>query len=329
MKRIKLNHLKILLIGPVVILLMLTVLGIGAEKYHSSLPQSLLPQVNNWTISEEPSTYLPENLFEFINGAAEIYLAYDFKALTVAQYSQKGSSASMSVEIYEMSNETSAFGIYGAERFSDSNFIPLGIQGYVEEGMLNYLIGKYYVKLLCFEGGTHSAEYLDVFGKAIAEKTQGLTTFPILLDHFPKKGLVANSEKFILKNVMGYSFLHNGYISHYKIDDFEFDCFIIQGRNEDDATSMMDLYLEAKKSLPIQKKAAMVTIKDRYYDLIFLSRVGSHICGVMKVKEGREDIGQEYLQALVDSFRNQVASSPFSKIAYALESITCPGPFIL
>jgi hypothetical protein len=102
---------------------------------------------------------------------------------------------------------------------------------------------------------------------------------------------------------MGYSFLHDGYLSNYKVNDFEFDCFIIQGRNEEDAQMMLDKYLEAKKSQPIEKTASMVSIKDRYYDLIFLSRVGNHICGVMKIEEGREHLGKDYLKTLTDSFK--------------------------
>ncbi len=303
MKKIKFNHFKYLFLSLVVFLMMLPAVGIGAEKSASVSMQTLLPQLNDWTKTEEPSTYFPENLFEFINGAAEIYIAYDFKKLTVTQYGRKGSSTSVAVEIYEMSNETNAFGIYGAERYPDNNFVPIGIQGYAEEGILNYLIGKYYIKLLCFEGGSQSGEYLELFAKTIAEKTQGQTTFPALLNHFPKDGLVANSEKFILKNVMGYGFLHDGYLSNYKTDDFEFDCFIIKGSDEEDAQMMLDRYLEAKKSQPIEKTTSMVSIKDRYYDLIFLSRVGSHICGVMKIEEGKEDIGQQYLKVLKDSFK--------------------------
>lgn len=303
MNKLKFNHFKYLFLSPVVFLVILTVVGIGVERSDSPSLQTLLPQLNDWTKTEEPSKYFPENLFEFINGAAEIYLAYDFKELTVSQYGRKGSTASMAVEIYEMSNETNAFGIYSAERYPDNNFIPIGIQGYAEEGILNYLIGKYYIKLLCFEGGSQSREYLELFANTIAEKTKGQTTFPTLLNHFPKDGLVANSEKFILKNVMGYSFLHDGYLSNYKTADFEFDCFIIKGKNEEDAQMMLDKYLEAKKSQPIEKTASMVSIKDRYYDLIFLSRVGNHICGVMKIEEGKEDIGKQYLKALKDSFK--------------------------
>ena len=286
------------------VFLMAAAVEIGAEGKDPFSSQEILPQLDNWAETEDPSSYFPETLFEYINGAAEIYLAYDFKELTVSQYKEKGSEASMSVEIYEMSNENNAFGIYGAERFPDSHFIPIGIQGYMEEGMLNYLIGKYYVKLMCFEGGERSGEYLNLFAKAISEKTQGSTDFPALLSHFPKEGLVANSEKFILKNVLGYSFLHDGYLSNYSVDGVEFDCFIIQGKDEEEAQIMLDKYLEAKKAMPIQKAESFVSIKDRYYDLIFLSRVNQYICGVMKIKEGREDIGQVYLNALLDSFKN-------------------------
>ena len=85
-------------------------------------------------------------------------------------------------------------------------------------------------------------------------------------------------------------------------DDVEFDCFIIQGRDEEEAQMMLDEYLDAKKAMPIQKTETLVSIKDRYYDLIFLSRKGRYICGVMKIKEGKEEIGKEYLRALLDSF---------------------------
>lgn len=275
--------------------------GMGTEEDSSPPLKSLLPELNYWKITEQPAFYLPENLFEYINGAAEIYLAYDFKELAVAQYGQEESEVSVGVEIYEMSNATNAFGIYSVERFPDNNFIPIGVQGYVEEGTLNLLIGQYYVKLLCFEGGEQSEEYLRLFAKAIIEKSQGKTDFPVLIKHFPMKGMIPNSEKFMLKNVMGYSFLHDGYMANYRIDGLEFDCFIIEGKSEEEAQSMMDRYLDAKKEQPIMKIESGVSIKDKYYHNIYLSRIGNRLCGVMKIKDGQEETGLAYLKMLIDS----------------------------
>jgi hypothetical protein len=275
--------------------------GLNAESAPSL--NSLLPQLENWKKTEQPSNYFPENLFEYINGAAEIYLAYDFKELAVGQYGQEGSEVNVSVEIYEMSNETNAFGIYSAERFTDSTFIPVGVQGYVEEGMLNFLVGKFYVKLLCFEGGERSEEYLSLFAQTIADKSKGKTNFPELLQSFPQKGLIANSERFIQKNVMGYSFLHDGYMASYRIDGMAFDGFIIQGQSEEEAQSMMDKYLNAKEELPIQKIADGIWIKDRYYHNIFLARVDNFLCGVMKIRDSQENTGKEFLEELKNSLK--------------------------
>ncbi|MCX6577936.1 MAG: hypothetical protein NTV82_16295, partial [Candidatus Aminicenantes bacterium] len=62
---------------------------------------SLLPQLTNWKLAEEPRPFRPDTLFEYIDGAAEVYLSYDFIELLVAQFQEKSTKASMTVEIYD------------------------------------------------------------------------------------------------------------------------------------------------------------------------------------------------------------------------------------
>ena len=128
---------------------------------------SLLPQITKWAQTEKAQNYYPENLFEYINGAAEIYLAYDFQELIVSQHKKDQSEMNVAVEIYHMGSEKNAFGIYSAERFSDNTFIDVGLQGYMEEGTLNFLVGQYYVKLLCFDCEGQSADVLKLFSQEI------------------------------------------------------------------------------------------------------------------------------------------------------------------
>ena len=271
------------------------------QEENAHLVDALVSRLQDWKLTEKPLTFLPETLFEYINGAAEIYLAYDFRVLTVVQFGQEGSPVNLSAEIYEMSSPTNAFGIYSAERFPDSTFIPVGVQGYIEEGALNCLIGKNYVKLICFEGEGKCEDSLKLVAKTIDDISGEEKNLPSPLNHFPQKGLIANSEKFILKNVMGYSFLHDGYFANYRLDGLEFDCFLIEGKNEEDAREMLAKYLEAKKAQPTQSLSNGVLIKDRYYKNVYMARVGNTICGVMKIEEGKEDLGVEYLNALLVS----------------------------
>jgi hypothetical protein len=298
------NTYRICVVLVVVCLFGNSLLSAPADNEKQTKLPSLLPQVDSWSMAEKPESYYPENLFEYINGAAEIYLSYEFKELIVAQQQKDQSDRNVAIEIYDMGNEKNAFGIYSAERYPDNRFIDMGLQGYLEEGTLNFLVDRYYVKLLCFECEEQSEDVLMVFSQEIVESVGQKGNLPILLKAFPSKGLQSNSENFILRNFMGYSFLHNGYSAKYKLNDLEFDCFLAEGKNDADATEMLQKYLEAKKSQNVQKIDSGHHIRDKYYHNIYMSRVGNKLCGVIKIKDGSEDVGLEYLDTLIHNLKN-------------------------
>lgn len=266
-------------------------------KTASSL-SSLLPVVMKWELSEEPEMYLPETLFEYINGAAEIYLVYDFEELIVAQFKKQDSPASLTVEIYNMGKVKNAFGIYSAERFPDSHFLSIGNGGYVEEGALNFIVDRYYIKLLCFDCKDDSEKILKNFSQEILKKVKDPKGLPSLLSSFPQKELLEYSEKFVLRNFLGYSFLHDGYVASFKVGELEFECFIIEGEDVKDAQSMLSQYLDKKKGADVYEISSGYRIKDRYYHHIYLARVENLLYGVMKIKDGFEEIGEKYLKSL-------------------------------
>jgi hypothetical protein len=276
---------------------------LGKEEGTSLI--GLLPKAEDWKYSDEPQNFIPGNLYEYINGAAEIYLAYDFKELIVGQYEKdkEAEEASLSIEIYDMGNEKNSFGIYSAERFSESQFISIGNQGYLEEGTLNFVVGRYYIKLLCFDCGEKSDEVLKSFSNKIVKRVKDRGQFPPVLSHFPQEGLVQNTEKYILRNFMGYSFLHDGYVASYQLKNQEFDCFIIEGKNEEDAQKMLKQYLEKKSNVDIKETSTGYLLKDRYYHNIFLVRNENYICGVMKIKDDFQALGVRYLRMLLESLK--------------------------
>jgi hypothetical protein len=289
LKRVLLSGVLVFLLSPV----------FSQESVQSS-PESLLPRVSGWRVSEQPQTFLPETLFEYIDGAAEAYLSYDFKELVVAQYKDEKSKASLTLEIYGMGNDNNSFGIYSAERYPESHYISVGNQGYMEEGTLNFICGSYYVKLLCYDCGENAASVLNLFGRDIEKNVKTKGSLPSFLKLFPKEGLIPNSEKFILNNFLGFSFLHDGYLASYKEKDLEFELFIIAGNSDADAADMLEQYLAAqlKNNPPPEKIPLGYHIRDRYAQNIYISRAGKAILGVMRIKDGFEETGSRYLQSL-------------------------------
>jgi len=262
---------------------------------------ALLPKLPGWALTENVQRFLPESLFEYINGAAESYLGYEFRELVVGQYGLQGGPATLTAEIYDMGSARNAFGIYGSERYPESPFLPVGVQGYLEEGSLNFLAGRYYVKLLCFEGGADADRHLKSFASAVVKAVGDPGGFPAELKAFPKNGLVANSEKFIRANVLGFKFLSQGFLAGYKAGEQAFEAFLVVGRSPEEAASMRSQILAefGKTGAAPVPAAGGVRLKDRYLDNVVLAVTGPFLCGVIKVKDGGLEAGQEVVAGIV------------------------------
>jgi len=268
----------------------------------SSALKDMLPRLADWRPTEEARTYDPASLFEYIDGAAEAYISYDFKELAVGNYQHGGSKAAMTVEIYDMGTPLDAFGIYSAERFPESRFVAVGIQGYMEEGSLNFLAGRYYVKLLGYEGGDKTEAHLKSYGAAIASKIKDPASFQAILKAFPAQGLVADSEKYVARNFMGFKFLNRGYGAAYKRDGQEFDAFVIEAKSVEDAIAMLKQFADNfAKSGKAEKAGAGYRIQDAYLKNILVAPVGAFLCGVTKIRDGGEAAGEKVLRGLIQA----------------------------
>ena len=275
----------------------------AARDAREDGPAKLVPKVPGWTLVEPPRAYIPATLFEYIDGAAESYLSYGFEKLAVADYKSDGGPATLTAEIYDMAGGLNAFGIYSSERYPESRYLEIGAQGYYEEGTLNFFVGRYYVKLMCFDC-PEAESGLTMFARDI-EKRHGPDRggLPAALSLFPKEGLAANSEKYVRHNVLGYGFLHDGYLAGYRPPDQEFDLFLIVADNEAEAGKMLTQYLaaQAKNGSPAEKSGPGYHIKDRYAQNVFLASRGRYLAGAMKLKPGGEAAGVKALEALLSA----------------------------
>ena len=280
-----------------------------AAREVSPAVAKLIPKMEGWALSEAPADYRPENLFEYIDGAAESYLGYDFRELVVAQFKREGSEATLTFEAYDMGVPVNAFGIFSAERYPENKAAGIGDAGYLEGESLNFCAGRYYVKLLAFGLGDQTAPSLEAFARKAAEAVPDKPGLPPVLKLFPGDNLVAQSEKFIRKNFMGYDFLHDGFLATYKVEGQEIECFFIDGASEKDAESMLGRLLDAlakDKQMP-EKIAAGYHVKTRYSQHLFIGRVRKMLCGVIRVPEGLEVAGEKYLKELTDAAAAPVA----------------------
>lgn len=285
--------------------------AVGRAQAREGSPElaALVPRLDAWTQSETPRSYFPESLFEYIDGAAESYLSYDFRELLVVDLEKKGTEATLTLEIYDMGSPVNAFGIFGAERYPENMAAAVGDLGYIEGEALNFMAGRFYVKLLGFGLGRETASALNEFGAKVAGAVKEKGALPALVLAFPREGLIARSEKYIKKNFMGYEFLRDGYVAAYKADDREIEAFFIEGGSEKDAGATLGRLLtalEGDKQVP-EKTALGYHVRNRYGQHLYIGRVGRVLCGAMRVPDGLEAAGVSLLEALTGALAKPAA----------------------
>ena len=122
------------------LLLMLLTSGVGA-----------IPQIPGWEPASEPLAYGPENLWEYINGAADHYLAYGFRELRAIDI--RRGALTVTLNIYDMTTRLNAYGLYELEAPDDAPLQPYGTRSVnLPPYQALLLIDSLYIKLEVFEG---------------------------------------------------------------------------------------------------------------------------------------------------------------------------------
>ncbi|MDD8020335.1 MAG: hypothetical protein PHU81_03995 [Acidobacteriota bacterium] len=253
--------------------------------------QFLLPAIQGWKLAETPQLYSPENLYEYIDGAAEAYLGYDFQQLLVSTFQKEGTESSLTLEIYDMGSPLEAFGIFSSERYPEIPEISLGLAGYLEGEVLNFISGQYYVKLLCYNGEAGTADYLQEFGQAVDRKIKNKGSWPALFKAFPAANLVKNSEKYIKRNFMGFNFLSHGYAVSYRTEAGEYDAFIIEAGTAGEARTLLQKLLEfyANEKVPFAPEDNRYRQINKYGQEILISQVKNYLFGLSRLPAGLAD----------------------------------------
>jgi hypothetical protein len=263
------------------------------------------PEMAGWKQSGEIETFIPKNLYEYINGAADLYFAYDFQELKVEEY-QNEKKASVTVDVYRHKTPLHAFGIYSQERLPGANFLNIGIQGYYEQGFLNFLTGPYYVKISTVNTGPEDREVLVAFAKKVAQNLGEKGSFPSILSSFPAEGKKGNSEMFISKNFLGYAFFHSGFTADYELQDKKFRLFVMERVNRDECKAIIEKYLQTLKSPIKETTEDRYTLSDPHHGEIDLQWRGRYMWGIMNINE--VDLRSKYLKLFEEGLKKKVSS---------------------
>ena len=245
------NYRKALSLAAILLLLFCAACG-GKDQARTpplssedSRLKALLPESNEapgWTRGEEIRFFDPDDLYEFINGAAENFLIYGFEKVVTADYDNAEQPSPVVVEIYQMEDPRNTFGIYASERNTDSTK-QIGAEGYVGSTALNFWAGNYYVKMTVFQESEALQREMEKLAEVISGKigNTGALDLPELA-LFPTENQVPNTVRYLAQDVLGQRYFTSGFESVYKIDNRESKLVIALPGDEEAAKEAMDKY---------------------------------------------------------------------------------------
>lgn len=187
----------------VIIVLMFTAAEIakGEEKGKMSREIFLPSEAGGWKWDGKEMRYNSKTLFSYMDGAAELYLAYGFQNLTVRRL-ERSDQPPITCELYEMASSEDAYGVFSFEHQDE----PVGI-GQGSEfggGLLRFWKDKYFVSIYAEGEGADVESGILKMGRAAANSIPAVGPEPKLVGYIPGKdlGLIDKSVRYLKSHVL-------------------------------------------------------------------------------------------------------------------------------
>jgi len=159
----------------------------------------LLPEdVEGWQIGREDRLFNRGNLYNYIDGGAELYLSYGFLEMIGRTYTQPG-QPDIVVDIFDMGSSRNAFGVFSHSRESIESDFGQGSEYY--EGFLHFWKDRYLVSILASPETPESKQALALLAAEIETAIAKDGPLPGILKFLPKQNLVEESVRYFRHHV--------------------------------------------------------------------------------------------------------------------------------
>jgi hypothetical protein len=237
----------------------------------------VFPTLNGWKSDGKVQVFNKDNLYEHIDGAAEFYLSYGFESLQVASWKSDGSE--LTVEVYDHGDPLHAYGIYSIERSAKAETSPIGLEGYSDATTLNFVTGKFYVKINSMQPDKVAGFSLKSFASEFSKTLCTNPEYPKVIGLFPKENLQPNTCQYIPTEFMGLGFLGSAVRAKYSLNGAEVTLFIIERADRAEVEKMVLKYISYADAKIEKVAEGDFLLKDPFNGTVCLRWKGNYLLG--------------------------------------------------
>jgi hypothetical protein len=177
------------------------------------------PEVAGWTQSGEVRVYTAETLWEYIDGAAVLFVEYGVRTCMTADMSAAG--ASVTVDLYDMGSPLRAVGVFKRESAGRGVNLAGATAAALSPPYQALMVkGSTYVKVNVYDGELSESEDRQLL-QGLAASLPGEAVMPPEFSLLPEAGKVAGSEGYQPGSFLGLTELTDCLYADYEGSDGE------------------------------------------------------------------------------------------------------------
>jgi hypothetical protein len=174
-------------------LLLFMIQSIHANTFED-LQAKLPGQVGRWSAQTGDRVFDEKTIFSYIDGAAEVYRAYNFKRCLSRRYTTLKGPAII-LDVFEMGSSEDAFGVFTHDL--DGTNVAVGQDGRLRPGWLSFWKAHFFVSIYMEEETAAAEQAVMELGRLVADKITGNSTTPEIIDLLPPVGLKSDTIRYM------------------------------------------------------------------------------------------------------------------------------------
>jgi hypothetical protein len=200
------------------VVLLFAVSRCAGVPFRDDSDSFLFPRLakRSWIATEAVRAFGPANLYEEIDGEAELFFPYGFRGLTVAILTPAGNeTAEVRLELFRLATPRDAFGVYSQHRFPGQERMRVGTsEAIVSATSLDFFQGTRFVRIRAASRKTTRAD-METLGREISGILPGTGDPPRETEALRVPGLVDGTIVFHRRAILGIEALAPGFEAKY------------------------------------------------------------------------------------------------------------------
>ena len=172
--------------------------GESVDDFGRSIPKT----IGAWEARETDRVFDRTTLYDYMDGGAEVFLAFDFREVWSRRYAGPDGGTEgreLTLDIYDMGSPAEAFGIFSCDR--EDPEAGIGQESEAGFGLLRFWQGRYFVTVTAAgDDETSQRAVLDV-GRTVVGLLGPPGPKPDLIGYLPAGSLRADRTSFFHSNV--------------------------------------------------------------------------------------------------------------------------------